>query len=99
MPCHASPSVLQLVESGIEPLHVRFNSSAVMGSILAEWLLLSMCDYFVITESGFAKTSVAYNINMPKMFLFSHFQFDHAKGQCDQAKPSSLFHFHRWSGL
>lgn len=70
-----------------------------MGSVLAEWLLFSTSDFFVITESGFAKTAAAFNINMPKMFLFSHFHYDQMQGKCDQARPQTLAHFHKWSGL
>jgi len=60
-----------------------------MGSILAEWLLLSMCDYFVITESGFAKTSVAYNINMPKMFLFRTSSLTMPRGSATRRSPAA----------
>lgn len=91
-------AVAQLLNSPLAPSHPQFNGSA-MASVMAEWLMFSTCQSFVITESGFAKTAVAYNIQEPRLFLFAHFQFAQAKGSCDQAQPGSLLDFHRWSGL
>lgn len=63
-----------------------------------------MCDHFVITESGFSKTAVAYNLLSPRVFLYTRLD---RKGMfhlselppCDQTRPYSLLHFSRWSGL
>lgn len=90
--------------TGIHPSHPSFQRQGVFASALAEWLLLSMCDYFVITESGFAKTAVAYNLHSPRIFLYSNFMKDASSfstysNSCDQARPTSLLRFSRWSGL
>jgi len=56
-----------------DPLHTRFNGSQAIGSVLAEWLLFSMSDYFVITESAFAKTAAALQHQYAQDFLVLSF--------------------------
>lgn len=89
----------QVVKTSFKPSHPRFQGKGAFASVYAEWLLLSLCHHFVITESGFAKTAVAFNIGRPKLFLYAHFHYGGTKGDCNQSRPSSLLDFTRWSGL
>lgn len=92
----------QVIGSGLTPQHVSLHGPSSLPSIVADWLLLSSCQLYVLTESAFAKTAVAFNLS-PFFHVLFHVRGDQDgfkwRASCDGAKSSSLLEFSQLSGL
>lgn len=81
-------------------MHPQFHGSAAMTSTVADWLLLSTCHTYVITESGFSKTAAAFNLENPRYYLFQNQDPGQPlQGECKPEMPNVLSDFKLRSGL
>lgn len=87
--------------SPLTPQHMgEVGAPAVLG-VVVDWLMFSTCDFYVISESGFAKTSAAFNLRSPRTLVLP-LRWDHdtrVSYQCSGHALDSLLDFVNWSGL
>lgn len=91
-----------MLGSGVIPQHLSLHGPASLPSTVADWLLLSSCKHYVITESAFAKTAVAFNLS-PFFHTLFHVRGDEDgfkwRAGCDGTRSSSLLDYSQLSGL
>ena len=71
---------------------------------VAEWLVLSQCNIFVISESGFSKTAALVSLRPMSIYLLARFTYkskrNEWKDECDPEKPANFELLgSRWSGV
>ena len=92
----------QVIGSGVVPQHWSLHGPASLPSTVADWLLLSSCKQYVLTESAFAKTAVAFNLK-PLLHTLFHVRGDADgfkwRAACNGASSHSLLDYSQLSGL
>ncbi|CAI7856901.1 unnamed protein product [Closterium sp. NIES-54] len=99
----------KVLTTGITPLHtamVRAAAARVASwqTSVAEWVLLTRCSLFVVTESGFSKTAALFSLRPLAIYLLARHHYRSARNQwtdsCDPERPASFALLgERWSGI
>lgn len=87
--------------TAIRPKHYERGGAA---STLIEWLLFTLCELYVVPQSGFSKTAFAYGLRKPSAYFLPRLDEEFwgiktpRKGNCPTA-PASVLELEAWSGL
>ncbi|GJP75322.1 hypothetical protein CLOP_g5774 [Closterium sp. NIES-67] len=99
----------KVLTTGITPLHtamVRAAAARVASwqTSVAEWVLLTRCSLFVVTESGFSKTAALFSLRPLAVYLLARHHYRSQRNawtdSCDPERPASFALLgERWSGI
>lgn len=97
----------QVLMSDVVPSHTMRAGSSVgrYQSTVAEWALFTSCDRFVITDSGFSKTSIMYSLSVHNTWVLPRLPFGRVTDvyptyACPVEAPTDLELFgSSWSGI